>query len=326
MLGALAAGLPLAFVPGVTGALIPTGWPYLSILLPLFLFRRLDLNFGHLVGGFFLAWGIASLSWTTRHFPGVEMMWHWSVLACAFVIGSALPSLRPIWRGLGVGMSLNSVVALAQMLGWNAIPVYVYPAGLFFNSTLLSEAAALICVALLYAREWPLLAGSLPGLFIGGGRIAIAGFCVAALMRMPLRFALPLVGAGIAMLAAKGINIGSLQERFDIWAAVAADATFFGNGAASFFLDEPLSVHAHNDFAQVFYEFGLPGLLAFCAILGMALASSEGDAERAVVALYSGIACLSFPAFMPVSGFAVAIAAGFLCRAWPVLWRHRDLG
>src|SRR5216684_3951905 len=155
----LGLALPLAFVPGYTGATIPTGWAMLSIILPWFLWRKTEVGCSHWLGLAFGVYATSSLAWAPRTDDAVFELWQLGVVGCAFYLGSVLCDLRRLFIGLALGLSVSSIVAICQYLGLTVVPDHptelilrgdsLKPSGLFYNSVVLGEAVALALVGLL---------------------------------------------------------------------------------------------------------------------------------------------------------------------------------
>lgn len=310
--------LPVIYIPSVTGAVIPSGWVFLSIALPFFLWNRADWTIGHTLGLAFITFACASLAWSQSKLSGIETIWHWGVLAMAFCVGTRQESLRQFWMGLGIGMWINALVALAQIAGIPTIPhVAVWPsaAGLFFNPNMLSEAAAIILVGLLVERLYWLAPGAAICLAAGQGRTAVvAFFAVACGLLIPIRGAKIITGAvGLILLSLLFLikdQFTALTVRTDIWSAALPFLTPFGNGIGSLLLETKYGMveHLHNDLLELAFEFGVGGAPLVALV---ALAAYRDPTARPVLACAMVVGLASFALFLPVTGAVVAIVAGY---------------
>src|SRR5665647_168290 len=77
-------GISVAYIPGIVGAAIPTGWLFLLIVVPiLFLYCKTDLGWGFA----FLCYATLSLLWTENLNIGWFHLLQLIVLGCVFCIG-----------------------------------------------------------------------------------------------------------------------------------------------------------------------------------------------------------------------------------------------
>jgi hypothetical protein len=161
----------LCYVPGVTGAYIATQWPVLSVLLPLALWRSGPVTALHWAGVLFLTYAAVRLWSAPLFFDGVFGLWLLCIMSLSFWLGSTLDDLRGLYKGLALGVSVSSVVAVFQYFG---TPLVLYgtsnPAGLYVNSVSLGIISALLIVALVSERMWLWVPALAPGLLLSGSR------------------------------------------------------------------------------------------------------------------------------------------------------------
>lgn len=313
--------LPLAYIPSVTGSIIPSGWVFLSAVLPFLLWSRTEITAGHWIGAAFLVIGFASISWSTQPQSGIETMWHWSVLGMAFCVGARQESVEPFFRGLGIGMLINALIAVLGLLRVVYIPsVAVYPsqAALFFNPNMLGETAAIILIGLLWQRQWLLACGPAICLALSQSRLGlVAFFVVAVALIVPSRLR-GLVGAcGLALVVLLFLfkdGLTAVTVRTDIWSAAFPYLRVIGNGAGSLLMETKYGMveHLHNDLLELVFEFGIFAVVPLALIAWAFIRAPE---HRPVIATFSVIALASFPSFLPVSGAVVAFVAGNAYRA-----------
>lgn len=283
---------------------------------------------GHVFGAALLAWAAVSLCWTSSLPDGIEELWLLMLYGGAFCIGAQLPTLRPIYIGLGYGIAVNSAIAVCQW--YFGLDTFDYirpgPSGLFMNANYLAEAAALVFVALFADGLGLLAAACLPAIWLPNYKGAFAALAGAFIVWLWSRARLLAAAATVLAIAACAtqLHTASTVERFSIWQDTLAGLTPLGRGLGSFFTSYPLHnshydllfqrpAHAHNDFLEMVYELG-PGAVLFVALLVVCLSSPLLRA-RAVLAAFIMEACFEFPLHNPVPGFIAAIAAGHLCGA-----------
>ncbi len=298
----------------------------------------------HGLGSALLSWAAITLLWSACPQDGLDALLKLMFMAGIFLIGGALPSLRPVYAGLALGLTINSGIAIAQWYGWDGlfaegypkILTLGYPAGLFVIQNYLAEPAALVLVALVINRMWWFIPGILPSVILPGARGALAAIAAAfvAWLWTKSRFAaVALVAIGLTMGTMTVIqNPGSsVIERAQIWRGTVQGMTLLGNGLGSFatlfpghtpemnnYLSRPL--HAHNDFLEMVYELG-PGILLYVALLGVLLLGPLG-AEKLVLIGFLVEGFFAFTLHFPVPAALAALAAGRLCRdRQPLRWR-----
>lgn len=344
--------LATIFVPGWTGAAIPTGWVLLSIALPLMLWNKARWHYEHTLGVAFLAHAGLSTLWTPVPLQGIGSLWLLSILTGAFLFGSIHQQFAPLYRGLAIGVAISTALAIPQLyFDWQGIYQFWRPAGLFINPGVYGETCALVLVALIASRQyWPTLLVA-PGIYLSSSRTAVVACAAAAIVAAwdkvaslgPDRPALwqnPYVLSSTVVLALLGcIALHSTlhrepnwwtspAERLAIWRDTADGLTWAGRGAGSFLITYPLVAsrtdtmatrpeHAHSDVLELAYEFGL-GTLPLAILVALALCAPVAP-ERYLLVAFLAIAALSFPLRLPVEGFLGAFALGRLCRSWALL-------
>ena len=324
----------LAYVPGYTGAFIPTQWVVLSCLLPLALWREGRMTPLHWLGATFLAYAFASYFWSVDQYDAVWGLWLLSIVALAFWLGSTQANLRQLYIGLAIGLTVSSIVAVLQFYGIRPVlgGTGIRSSGLLFSPVALGSSCALVLVGLASERLWWLIPGLVPGLALSQSRGAIA---VTVLGLVAVFFRRPHILLLIALafaLVATSIPFESDFIRVQIWRVAFNDLTLFGHGPGSFlnvlFLTNKSLVHpeyVHNDLLQLGYEYGGASLLVFA--IG-AVALSRTDAlDWPVLVAFCALGLFSFPLYTPIPAFLGACVAGRLAREWDscrsrsVLWR-----
>ena len=322
--------IAVCFVPGYTGASIPTQWAVLSCVMPLALWRKGELTPLHWAGIAFLVYACLSLVWARDIFLGVWGVWTWTMIALAVWWGST-SSLRPIICGLAIGMGVSSALAVLQWLGYSPVATAnpLRPAGLYYNPMAHGEILALMIVALAAYRLWWYIPALLPGLLLSGSRGAFAalglGLICVWLRRSPvILFA---VAAGLFILAFTYSPTDLM--RLQIWKVTWLNLSLLGHGAGSFegliFMSSPTNLlhpeYAHNDFLQLAFEFGL-GAAIPVGILLLALRQVSSP-EWPILATVLFMATFSFPLYMPVTAFIAALCTGRLVSDLGVSWYRR---
>jgi hypothetical protein len=310
------------------GTISPSETPRFALLALIpFLLRGFQVTAAHAAGLLFIAWAVASLFWTPAPLDAINALLVLFILGCCFCLGSQIENMRPVYIGAALGLSLSSVIAIAQWLGYHPLPKMTAISGLFVNGNFMAEAAALIVVALVAERIWWAVPMVLPALVLPLARGAMLACAVSLLLNFRHRrefwivlAAVPLVAA--AYIAAKGVDLSSVNDRFGIWQATLANVPMFGHGLGSFrFLFPSIDIRilassspefTHNEFLFVAFELGVVGLALFLAFC-LTLAGPLDTARLVLIALFVEM-CLEFPTHLPTTGFVGLVAAGHAVR------------
>lgn len=322
----LGIALAVCFVPGYTGATIPSQWALLSCVLPFSLWRKAEIGAAHWLGLMFVVWAILSTAWATNYHTSVFGLWIVSIWGLSFWLGSSLQSLAQLWKGLAIGLSISSIVAMAQALGFH--PVEIAEAGRFpgllFNTTVQGATIALVLIALVSHRLWwytPLLWVGLALSQSKGAALVLAAALIARFTHWLFALALLVAGA----LAFTFLLDSADSQRLQIWGYAIRGLSLLGWGPDSFsdiyfsWYDPGLAkrwlMHAefvHNDYLQLWFEYGL-GALAIFALFGLALAETE-NADWPVAFGFAILATFYFPLYLPIPAFIGCVVAGHLTR------------
>lgn len=320
--------LAICFVPGYTGASIPTQWAVLSILLPLSLWRKGPITSLHKLFLLFMFWSAVSILWSINLYSWVWGMWLVTIWALSFYLGSTLRSLVDLWKGLAIGLGVSSAVAVAQALEFAPVEAndpYLY-SGLLFNSSVQGISIALVLIALTIHRLWWYMPPLAIGLILAGSRGAFFILAIALIARYThwLVAILAVVFAGLALGFWTDV---SDSQRLRIWGITLGALSPFGQGSGSFIdvfyiykdrgVDKLIrSEFVHNDYLQFIYEYGI-GAIAIFIIYALALLKTTSREWP----IFFGFAILSFfyfPAYAPLSAFIGFVVAGHISRDWVV--------
>lgn len=317
--------LPVCFFPGITGASIPTQWVVLSCLLPLSLWKKGPLTPFHWLGAIFLAWAVLACAWSADHFQNVWGLWILGIGAGLFWLGSTLDSPRDLYRGLALGLTASSVVAILQANGlWHLMNFSGVPSGLLFNSMYLGEATALCIIALASERLWWYIPGLVPALALSHSRgawLALGLGLAATWFRRPLWLLVAALAIGVTITIHPS---PSDIQRLQIWSIAWSFASWLGIGPGMFYDivyiangSIVLPEYAHNDYLQLIVEYGIGALPALaCWVLVLAQTQATG---WPIFASFSAMALWSFPSQMPLTLVFGAVAAGGVARGWYLL-------
>lgn len=224
----------------------------------------------------------------------------------------------------GWGLAVSSVLALAQWLGWDALPFNGLPGGLFFSSEVLAETAGPIFVWALVSRRWTLAALMAVPIILGHSRVATFAAFIALIYawRPSSRWAKPLVGVAlaaaclIALTTLGDAKTNSAFTRAILWGAAVESITPLGRGLGWWASAHPFGFEefVHSDALQFLVECGLGGIL-FIAI--PVVIFWNGIADRSHGACFVAVCIeglLSFPLHVPSAAFVFALLAGHLAR------------
>lgn len=338
--------LAIAFDPFTyTGATTPR-WALMAIALPLLCGFASPNHFSlpKLIGAVFVAWAATSLIWTANGYDGAGTIALVMIIAMAFCYGARLQSLSPVLCGLAGGVAISSLILLIPAL--HAIPsiVQVYPHGLMGNRNMLGEVACLTALGCLVYKRYLFIIPLVPAIVwppISRGAILalLSGICVWLWPRsktsaVALAASMCLIGSALI-----DFRPSSVHERLEIWQAVLSGITFFGHGIGSLQTLMPYLSghwetslqrvdHAHNEFIEILFELGIPGLVLYLTLICVALRSAD-HSTRVLLVGFLVISCVAFPWHIPLNAFIGALVMGHAVRAWPALrstdadWRAR---
>jgi hypothetical protein len=335
MLFAFGLILAICFVPGYIGAMIPTQWAVLSAILPLGLFYSGIFGPWHWLGILALAWASFSITWSPSIFDGVYGLWIISIWALAFWFGSInFVDHRPLWKGLALGLTISSVVAIFQYFGYQPVEIAGGPpAGLLYNSTVLGASCALVIIACAKYGLWFYIPGLLPGLYLSHSRgaWAVLGLTFLAQRTHVLVALTLLLTANIAFVFF--LNSSDTQ-RLLLWGVAIREFNLFGHGIGSFgdfyyFNTNPnLYLHseglfrtefAHNDYIQLWFELGI-GALPIFAIYAFTLCQTKAESWP-IFFTFAVLGAFYFPIYSPLTAFIGCFAAGNIIANWTYLRR-----
>ena len=311
----------VAYIPGIIGGSISTGWLLLLIICPILLFYcDISLSWGFA----FICYATISLVWTEilniAWFHLLQLM----VLGLVFVIGQNIKDLTAIFKGLALGLGVSAVVCLFQWYGFHSIySLSNTPAGLFINPNIFSEVSAIILVGLVVLKLYWWIPVTLPGLIIVHSRAAYVGLGVGlffAVWKYNRYYAMILVGLILVIGAFGNFNLASVKERFDLWADTIQGFKFFGNGVGSYealfpyyatHIDTELARprYAHNDLLQIIFEFGIGSILLLVAAFNV---FKTRKPEVVIILTIGAISLFTYPLHIPVPAFIAFLVAGFV--------------
>ncbi len=309
--------LSAAFVP--RWAVIAAGIPLVSTLDP----SRLPESVRWMMIWVLALAGI-SIASSPDPLSGTFYLLEMIILCGAFLGAAGLDSLEDLVTGLGWGVSVSTVLCVAQYFGWSTglIVENSSPSGLFFNREVLGEFAALIFVWSALKGKWPLAVLSFAPVVLTQSRVAVLAIAVALAYRfwpknVGLRIMIPIVVGSIAVssyVALGPSKIISAAQRLVIWGATVMAMTPLGNGLGWFQAAHPVEQFAHSDVLQTAAELGI-GSLALLLIPFLALVRNKSDhVERALFVAICVELLVSFPLHVPASAFLIVVVAAYLVR------------
>lgn len=276
--------------------------------------------------------GLAAISLISSpdRLAGIYELFLIGLIALAIVAGSGLSSLDDLMRGMAAGLAVSALFALGQVTGLLSMPGNGLPSGLFLNSEIYAEFAAVILVwALVKQRFWLALPAAIP-LVLCQSRIAVAAVIVGLAIELVRRrgwawgIAVILLGMVFAACALFLLGYGraaSADHRLVLWSTTLMWLGWNGLGLGWFAAAFPHELYAHSDVLQALAELG-PGAALLSLIPLTAFFYDRGHhAERAAFAAVCFEAVVSFPLHMPATALAAAMLAGFLVGVRPRIWR-----
>jgi hypothetical protein len=324
--------LPIAYIPGVTGAAISTGWAVMSTGLPIVTWRGAKEPLSKSSFGFLVLWisfflyAVLSLLWTDNPITGVSELWQVALMGFAFYAGSQLTDLRTVTIGLAIGFGISSLLTIAQALGLTWITEFVpcRPSGLTFNPIILGEGCALTILLCLQYRLFALSALLAPGLLLSQSRGAFLALAIGLVLTYcrPRQGLFTFAPIWVTCSFSDAVTHGDADNfRWMIWRVLWHFLDLWGHGAGS--LDAVLirfhdhlyqPSYAHNEFLDLAYQFGIGAIPAFALLLAPLTQSSRR--EWPTYAAFTICLLFSFPLHSPPLAFLGLVVAGNLSRDW----------
>lgn len=249
-------------------------------------------------------------------------MWGLYITAIAvlsFWLGSSLTTLVPLFRGLALGLTISTAVAIIQWFGY--FPVAAQGgnlAGLLYNQTVQGAAIALVIVGLVWLRQWPYIPALLPGLYLAHSRGGWLILCAGLISRV--HWSLPIALTAIALAFAFHNPNADDILRLQIWSIAWHNLSTIGWGPfiSVYYRDSPTLIHpefVHDDYLQLVFEYGFAAIIPitiFAAIVG----------RSPVLVAFACLATFYFPLHAPVIAFIGCVVAGHVGREFSLSQLH----
>ena len=315
--------LAVAFWPGVIEPATAPRWILASIAIPMMLMIRPPKKWsvGHSLFALWFGYSLISSAWSPSSIDAFWDMWILGLMFGAFLLGFECRTPERVWKAFALGVSVSSVVCIAQLFGWTGVDVVTGRAGLFMNHDLLAE-TAIFAMAFGAGMSGWLIAAMIPAVVLPGCRAALVALVTMGLLRTGKVAWLALL-AGMVWLAFNGDYVLSsfgIAQRLGMWRDCMANLTLFGHGVGSFNSVYPLinhtfdimavrPEHPHNEFVSLFFELGVGAMFPLALLVWL------GNWK-----LMAPIFCVLFFGFALHMPMAVMVAFGLGCLA-----RQRDM-
>lgn len=321
----------IAIWPGISGFAIAPRWAALAVGAPLLLcFCPIRMTVVHWLGAAFLLYAIVSLAWAPVKVEAFQGLAFFIILAVGFWLGASprVRQLRPFYLLLAIGVAINAVIAVAQVLGFNPVEEIAPPGGLFANKNMLGEIAALALIGCVAGRlAWYYTIAPIVCLVLTACWGAIAGVAAAGVLLIARQSLLWAAIAGvIVLLAFDGLLATNSSARNSVtlrgWITLDAigNLRWFGHGVGEYWVTTPQNAprqealnvrhwHAHNDSLEAIYDYGVGAAFYFAFIASCLWLAAP--AERLVLAGFLVIGLVGFPLYAPATAFTAAVVAGF---------------
>lgn len=338
-LSALCFALPLLYWPGVFEISNTPRWVALAALPAILLISPpREFNRTNLWILLFLAYGAISLIWGTSFWDGIRVLFQFTLIYGAFLVGMSQKSLRAPVFAFCLAVALNGPLALVSEIWGNfGLEEPVAPAGFFANKNYLAEAGLLATVAAFQYRFWPLLPFTLMAALVPFSRAVVLVLAILALWWIWKRskLACSIVALMGAIVAYQYIELApptawhSMDGRFAFWINSVAMfvAQPWGHGIGSFlstyplyhdaWVDTPYDHYrfdsrprtAHSDVLTILTEMGIIGL-ALVIVWVWDSAKRSKTILSPVVWAYVLVSLVQFPTFLPTTAFFGALILG----------------
>jgi hypothetical protein len=334
--GLLGFAVAAAYWPGLLSAAYVPRWAVIAVGVPAVSSLRLDCLDAkvRVLIAALLCYGLTSLAVSPDPLAGLSELCFICFLGNALTMASSLEHIDDLMLGFAYGMVVSVALVVSwYTLGWSPLPYWFAAAGLFYNTEVLGETAALIAVWALVERRWSMAAVLMLPVVTTGSRVGVLSIAVALIyVWRPswkvIAFATLCAFwlALMAVIAVPDFKFHSAGLRAVIWGATAMAITPLGNGLGWFQAAHPSEQFAHSDALQAMAELGVGSVLVF-ALAGLAWWRGNGKlAERATFVAVCVQAAVSFPIHMPAAGFLAAVLAGHLVGDRSVVCLGRHIG
>jgi hypothetical protein len=310
--------LPIVSIPGYTSVFVTIQWPLLLIVLGLTLWKHSELSILHFTGILFFIYAISSFFWSINYQDsiwGIMIAYIWLL---SFWLGTTTESLTDLWKGLAIGLSVSSLIAIFQALGYKPVFAYEGNPGLFFNSTTLGTYTTLVIIALISHKLWYYIPLVLPGFILSYSRGAWLVVFIALIAKY-LHWSVAIISLIVAAIFMIYWQSPSDEVRLQIWQIAYRSLTWFGFGAGTFVdiiyqyqgtLHHPEFVH--NDYLQFVFEYGV-GSIAILTIIAAALFQTQTK-DWPVFVAFATFGLFYFPFHCAISAFIGCVVAGHITR------------
>lgn len=295
-----------------------SGWLAISVLAPAILLwvcpRWTCL---HSLIVLFFGWSAYSATWSPLGADAIDGLWKMALGFTLFCIGIEIERVDRFYRFVALCLIPSSMAAMWQ--AWSGTEVV----GLFGNPNMMGEAAAVAIVALTAQGSWISAGAALPALMLAQARSALLATLFFLAGARSLIVVVLVCAAALLLLPEHRdfLATNSLVERATIWSDTMSRLTFFGHGLGSYAtslhstLSFRIAEHAHNDYLELAFELGVPGV-----VLGVTIAAAvflgAANNERLVLGVLATEALFGFPLHAPATSAIGAVVAGHAARAW----------
>lgn len=316
-----------AYIPGIVGAAIPTGWLFLILVLPIIMFFvDTRITNSHILGLLFIVYSLLSLLWTQNLNIATFFVVQMFALASIFCIASGIKDIKIIIKGLAVGLLVSDVISIFQYYKISIVyTLYDMIAGLFVNQNIYCEVSATILICLIIYKLWWFIPLTLPGIILVHSKGALMGlgiFGMLYLYKYSKKLAILVIASTLFYVALDKYNSSSTFERFDLWVDTLRGLKLFGNGIGSYEIVFPLHAvdidtaiarprFAHNDLLQLIYEFGIGSVLFVIMIINVMRIKTD---ETIILVCIAVISMFNYSNHVPVIAFVTFMVAGYITR------------
>lgn len=334
-------GVVNAYVPGVIGASVTTGWLFLLLTLPILLFYcNIRITIVHILGLLFLCYATLSFAWTSNVNIAFFIYLQAITVAIVFCIGSSLNNIKWFVIGCAVGLLPSDILATIQYFYKEPVVFTVQGnvAGLFVNKNIYCEVSAIICITLIVFKLWWYIPFTLPGIVYVHSRGAILGFATGLLVWLFKHNRLAFYSLSVTGLVVGSIyyidnfSMISVNERFAMWADTIKGIKIFGQGVGSFEITYPYYAtnidtslsrprFAHNDLIQAIYEFGIGSILLVISFYTILKIKCD---ETIIIFSIIVMSMFNYTTHIPASAFILFLVAGYVSRNLPAVCDMRN--
>lgn len=283
------------------------------------------------------AYAVLSVMWAPLSWDWANRIVQAVMLVSCFAIGTSAKAIESTMFWTSIGLAMSGVIATAELSGFTSVYLLqiTVPSGLFGNRNILAETAMPLLAWACIRKRWGLAVPLALATFLPMSRSVMLSCAVTlavyAWVEWRSRVGLVAIALVSGFIAWRWNIPGATEMRTAIWLDSLSEVPWWGHGFGQYYGLFPFHTfhidtltnraeHAHNEWIELWFELGLPGLV--CAGAGVwSLVSGPHRWQSYCLLALAIDSCFAFPLREPMLVFVAALLAGSL---WAEHVRVRD--